>query len=77
MCFMAWLYELIATLSAVTTPCLQKLGFSHLQFPDAIIMFVIIPFTHLMNDEDTKAIILQKNWYQGLGHMLGLFTTPE
>ena len=75
MCLMAWLYELIATLSAVTTPYLQKLGIPNLHFPDAIIMFVVIPFTHLMNDEDTKEIILEKNWYQGVRHMLGLHTT--
>ena len=72
MCFMAWMYELIATLSILLRPFLRKHGISDLHYPDAIIMFVVIPFVHLMNDEDTKGIILEENWYQGLRHMLGI-----
>ena len=75
MCFMAWIYELIATLSALLTPYLKKHGIPNLYYPDAIIMFVVIPFVHLMNDEDTKSIILEENWYQGLRHMLGIHTS--
>ena len=36
-------------------------------------MFVVIPFIHLLNDEDTKGIIANENWYQGLRHMLGIY----
>ena len=72
MCFMAWMYELIATISILLRPFLRKHGISTLHYLDAIIMFVVIPFVHLMNDEDTKHIILVENWYQGLRHMLGI-----
>ena len=77
MCFMAWMYELLATLSAGLSPYLHKLGVPNLYYPDAIIMFVVIPFVYLMNDEDTKTIILEKNWYQGLRNVLGLYTIEE
>ena len=26
-----------------------------------------------MNDEETKGIIAEENWYQGIKHMLGLY----
>ena len=77
MCCIAWLYEFVATLSASATPLLQKLEISHLHYPDAIISFVVLPLVYLMNDEDTKTIILEKNWYQGLRHMLGLYNVQE
>ena len=37
-------------------------------------MFVISPLVYLMNDEETKDIIANQNWYQGLKYMLGLRT---
>ena len=77
MCCIAWLYEFVATLSALTTPLLQKLEIPNLHYPDAIISFVVLPLVYLMNDEDTKTIILDKNWYQGLRHMLGLYNMQE
>ena len=73
---MAWLYELIAMLSAILTPYLRKQGIPNLYYPDAIVMFVVIPFVHIMNDEDTKIIILEENWYQGIRHMFGIYTSP-
>jgi hypothetical protein len=70
---MGWLYELLSIGSALITPFLHKHGIPNLHFPDAIIMFLVIPFFHLMNDEDTKAIIFEENWYQGIRHMLGIY----
>ena len=35
--------------------------------------FVIIPIVFLMNDEETKGIIAEENWYQGIRHMLGIY----
>ena len=75
MCFMAWVYELIATLFAILSPYLHKQGIPNLYYPDAITMFVVIPFVHIMNDEDTKIIVFEENWYQGLRHMLGIHTS--
>ena len=77
MCCMAWIYEFVATLSAATSPLLRRFEIRNLHYPDAIITFVVIPLVYLMNDEDTKTIILEKNWYQGLRNMLGLYTMQE
>jgi len=70
---MGYLYELISTCSAVMTPYLYQLGIHNLHFIDAIVMFLVIPFLHLTNDDDTKAIICEENWYQGIRHMLGIY----
>ena len=77
MCFMAWLYELLGVISSVLSPFLHNLGFHNIHYPDVILMFVVIPFVHMMNDEETKAIIADRNWYQGLRHMLGIYTQVE
>ena len=71
---MAWMYELIGTITSLLTPALHKLGVHNMHYPDAIVMFVVIPVVHLLNDEDTKIIILRENWYQGLRHMIGMHT---
>jgi len=70
---MGWLYELISIGSALMTPYLLKLGVPNLHFIDAIVMFLVIPFLHLMNDDETKTIICEENWYQGIRHMLGIY----
>ena len=70
-CFIAWLYELLGTIATALTPTLQSLGMPNTYFPDAIIMFLVIPFCHLINDETTKGIIAENGWYQGMKHMLG------
>ena len=74
MCFMGWLYELLSIVSIIMTPFLVKHGIANVHFIDAIIMFLVIPFLHLMNDDDTKAIIYEENWYQGIRHILGVYT---
>ena len=76
MCFLGWAYELMASFSAFLTPVLQNLGVPNMHLPDAIVMFVVIPFVHLMNDEDTKTIVLNEGWYQGIRHMLGIYIKP-
>ena len=35
-------------------------------------MFWGIPFFHLMNDDNTKGVIVERNWYRGFRHMVGL-----
>ena len=77
LCFIVWLYELAAVASCVLTPFIQGIGVPNVYLVDAIIMFVVIPLVHLMNDEETKAIIYERNWYQGFRHMLGMYTEPE
>ena len=63
MCFMGWLIELLSIVSSIISPFLLKHGVANVHFIDAIIMFLVIPFLHLMNDDDTKAIIYEENWY--------------
>ena len=53
------------------TPLIRDVGVPNVYLPDAIIMFVVIPVVHLMNDEETKQVIYERNWYQGFRHMFG------
>ena len=69
---MSWLYEFLAIASAMLTPLLHEFGIPNLHMLDAIIMSIVIPLSHLMNDEDTKQVIFEENWYQGIRHLLGL-----
>ena len=71
------MYELSCVILALLTLFLLELGFSNVYYPDAILMFVIIPFLHLMNDEDTKTVVLEKNWVYGLIHTLGIRNQVE
>ena len=70
-CFITWLYELLGTIATALSPTIQSLGMPNTYFPDAIIMFLVIPFCHLINDETTKGIIAENGWYQGMKHMVG------
>ena len=70
-CFLSWLYELLGTVATLLSPNLHSLGIRYYYYLDAIIMFLVIPFCHLMNDDSTKAIILQRGWYQGVKYMAG------
>ena len=77
MCFMGWLYELIANAFALLTPVLHTFGIPNLHLIDCTMMFVLIPFLHLLNDEETNAIISNENWYQGMRHLLGIYIPPK
>ena len=50
----------------------MSLGMQHQYYIDVILMFWGIPFIHLMNDEDTKGVIVERSWYRGFRHMAGL-----
>ena len=70
---MTWIYELIGTSFTILTPLLDQAGIQYVNYPDAILAFIIIPLIHLMNDEDTKTIITEeRSWIQGLRYMLGI-----
>ena len=73
---MGWLYEVLATLCAAFAPLLKMYGIPNMHFPDAILMFVVIPFAHLLNDQTIKGIISEESWYQGLRYMLGIYVEP-
>ena len=81
MCLIGCLLEDLGSVFVVLFTILHSLGLHNLHYPDCIIMNLIIPFVYLMNDEETKGIIAEENWYQGIKHMLGLYkdsqeTTP-
>ena len=70
-CFLSWLYEFIGTIITAVSPKLISLGLRHIYFIDSFIMFLVIPFFHLMNDEETKGVIVERGWFQGLKQMAG------
>ena len=79
MCAISWLIELVGGILAVSLVALHNLGLHNLHYPDCVIMSIIIPLGHLMNDVETKGIISEEGWYQGLRHMLGIYVkvAPE
>ena len=74
---MGWLYELVAVLITFCVPLFQYIGVPNVYFIDSITFFVIIPFFHLMNDDDTKKIIFYENFYQGIRYTLGMYIKSE
>ena len=76
MCFMGCIYEILASVAALLSALLgsqiQEFSIPNIHFPDVILMFVVIPFIHLLNDEDTKQIIFVHGWIQGIKYVLGI-----
>ena len=78
MCIMTMMYEFICNLFVVISPLLKyKYGWKKTSFSDPVCMFVIIPFLQLMNDEDTKEIIFDENWFQAVKFILGIYVPPS
>ena len=73
MCVISWLLECVGLLSMASITLLHTLGLHNIHYPDCIIMNVIIPIVYLMNDEETKGIIAEEGWYQGIRYMLGTY----
>ena len=73
MCIISWLIEIFGTLCHVMFVLLiSHIGIAGIHYIEAITMFIVIPFVHLMNDEETKGIIADEGLYAGLKSMLGL-----
>lgn len=68
-CFIGWLVEAIAIIFAAMAVKFHELGLPSSQYFTAMIMFIVIPFVHLMNDEETKVVIHMNGWIQGVKHM--------
>ena len=78
MCIMTMMYEFICTLFVMISPVLKyKYGWKNTSFTDPVCMFVIIPFLLLMNDDDTKEIIFDENWFQAVKFVLGIYVPPS
>ena len=74
MCSMTIVYEFISTLFVLMTPVLKyRYGWTNTYFTDPVCLFVIIPFLQLMNDDDTKDIIFNENWFQAIKYILGIY----
>ena len=74
MCIMTMIYEFISNIFVLIAPVLKfRYGLPNTYFIDPISMFVIIPFLQLMNDEDTKEIIFDENWFQAIKYILGIY----
>ena len=78
MCIISWLIEIFGSLCHVLYILLMNhVGNFGIQYIEAITMFIVIPFVHLMNDEETKGIIADEGLYAGLKYMLGLKKEPK
>ena len=75
MCFMGWLHELLDFIFiAIIGPILKyKYSFTNTYFCDVVMMFVVIPFLQILNDDDTKEIIYQESWLHGIKFMFGIY----
>ena len=56
---------------SVLTPILLAHGAFNIYFIDAILMFVMLPAMHLINDEDIKTLILEQGWIRGIMNTFG------
>ena len=77
MCYMGCIYEILAMVAALLSALLgsqiQEFKIPNIHFPDVILIFVVIPFVHLVNGEDTKRIIFEQGWIQGIKYVLGMY----
>ena len=74
---MCWVFEFVGIAISYLTPLLLALGAFNIYFIDAILMFVMLPALYLINDEDTKTIITQQGWIQGLMITFGKSNNPR
>ena len=73
MCLWGWIYDFITLFWQIFSTILRdNYNIPNIYMPDAILSFIMIPFLHLMNDEETKLIIFSENWFEGMKYVLGL-----
>ena len=72
MCIIGWLVEILGTLCHVLFLWLNSMGLAGMHYVEGVIMFIIIPLVYLMNDDDTKGVIVDEGWIQGLKYLAGL-----
>ena len=75
MCFLGFLIEIMDNIFIVIIESIlkYKYGFSNTYLCDVVLMFVMTPFLLFLNDDDTKALIDQEGWIQGLKFMLEIY----
>ena len=73
MCFLGWLYEFIVLFCLIFSTIIRdNYNIPNIYFPDAILSFMLVPFLHLMNDEETKLIIYEENWFEAIKYVFGI-----
>ena len=75
MCFLGLLLEILDNIFIVIIESIlkYKYGFSNTYLCDVVLLFVVTPFLLFLNDDDTKEIIDQEGWLQGLKFMSGIY----
>ena len=76
MCMIGWMFESGAVILINLKLLFKYIGLTNVYYADSIIYFLVIPCFHLMNNDDTKAIVFGESWYHGIRHMLGIYTKP-
>ena len=88
MCFIASAVEMFAITTAALQPeatalfsallgaQIQEFNIPNKHFPDAIVMSIVIPIIHLLNEESAKEMVFQSGWCQGFRYAIGRYTTP-
>ena len=81
MCFLASAVEMLAMATAILSghlgAHLQDLQVPNIHFPDAIIMSIVIPLLHLLNQETTKGIIFENGWCRGFRHIFNVYVVSK
>ena len=63
------LIEFSGALFRMLSPVLRMVGMEYSFIPelfDAFMVFVLVPIIHLLNDEDTKSLLVKKDYLQAL-----------
>ena len=82
-CFLGWLLEVFLTVLVGLLTLLKDLGlekrfyYPYFDFFHAFFRAIVIPFVHLINEEETKTVITEENWYNGIKYALGLYRKPD
>ena len=70
-CSIVLVCELAGGLITMAYPLLKMLGIPNLYLPDTVLVFIVVPVVHLLNDDDTKEMIVDGKYYEALRHMMG------
>ena len=67
-----WVIEVFSSLMFVAIPSFDSFGYRSFHHIDCIITVIIIPAVYIINDEETRGVIAEESWYQGIRHILGM-----
>ena len=82
-CFLGWLLEVFLTVLIGLFMLLKEFRFEkdfyypYFEFFEAFFRAIVIPFVHIINEEETKTVITEENWYNGIKYALGLYRKPD